>query len=185
LTEKVQLVASIPEIHLGQADNARFNPQNVAKILRDWVNGRPLFEMAQEYYFQQTAGDDDKLTGFAQYLFGTVLGTATWGLGALEGMCLADQSEDIWKEVGYVPSLLFYGVRKREAVWLRMSGVPRVLSEGLSEIWSSEKQEPTSFEEIRTWVDSRSLDDWKRSIPTGTKLTPAQCQILWKAFSRG
>ncbi len=53
------------------------------------------------------------------------LAAASWGLGALETISLAGIPKEQWEDVGYVPAMVYFGVDRREAVWLRMAGVPR------------------------------------------------------------
>jgi hypothetical protein len=39
----------IPESSLGQDEGGRFNARRVAGIIRDWVNGKTIEEMASQY----------------------------------------------------------------------------------------------------------------------------------------
>jgi hypothetical protein len=43
--------------------------------------------------------------------------------------------EGALEQVGHIPSLIFYGVRSKEAALLRMAGVPRIAAEGLASHW--------------------------------------------------
>ena len=122
LTERINVIADIPEISLGQDKGGTFNAEHVAKILRDWVNGKTIEEMARSY---GEPGDDQnrQITLFSRYLF-SMLSRASWGMGALETVCMSGNEQTNWNEAGYVPSMIFFGVSQKEAIWFRMVGVP-------------------------------------------------------------
>jgi hypothetical protein len=80
--------------------------------------------------------------------------------------------------------MVFYGVTNKESLWMRMSGVPRTLSDGLGNTWRrTQNKEPDSYDEVRDWISQLPVDSWKESIPSGSKLTPSDCKILWQEFS--
>ncbi len=187
LTRRIDAIAQLPEMQLGAEEDAQFSPERVARILRDWVSGIPLETMARSYARVPKGEkfDSDRDTAnFSKYLFSALLGRASWGLGALEGICLAGASEEVWSRVGYVPSMVYFGVSKPEAVWLRMVGVPRVVAEGLGRVWKEQgRQEPTSFSDIREWVSD--LDDitWRKTIPQGSRLNTEDMRWIWREFA--
>ena len=79
--------------------------------------------------------------------------------------------------------MIFFGVRQKEAVWLRMVGVPRIVADGLAELWKAgKKAEPTSHDEIRDWVSGLEDESWKRALPTESNLRPEDMRLLWKQF---
>jgi hypothetical protein len=42
--------------------------------------------------------------------------------------------------------MLYFGVRRKGAVWLRMSSVPRPVAESLAQLWKKEERgEPANF----------------------------------------
>ena len=80
--------------------------------------------------------------------------------------------------------MIFYGVRRKEAIWLRMVGIPQIVADGLSDIWQrNSTQEPQSYDDIRIWVNNLSDAEWKNVIPSDTKLLPDDMRILWSEFS--
>jgi hypothetical protein len=185
LAGRIDMIGRLPEIRLGSGEHPPFSPERVASILRDWVNGANLQTLANRYFPSRGAEKpEDNLTKSNNYIFSKLVGLASWGLAALETVCLSKASDEEWARVGYIPSLVFYGVRSREAVWLRMVGVPRVLAESLGERWRHDNiGEPESYEKIRNWIGTLSLEQWQKVIPGGTPLKPYHCQILWKLFS--
>jgi hypothetical protein len=188
LTERIDAVASIPEIRLGVGQRQPFNARRIAEIIRDWVNGADLGELAKRYPLPTQQGEDDRgeaITRFSQYLFGALLGKASWGLGALEGLCLAGTSEaTAVGDEAYVPAMVFFGVRRKEAVWLRMVGVPRMVADGLGAIWETQRGgPPETYAEVRNWVNTLGDDQWRTVIPAGSPLTPDAARRVWTAFS--
>src|SRR3970040_920565 len=110
----------------------------LARIICDWVQGRPLTEMATAY-FSKTLGDDGESTGdgdpvaamtrCCRSVFGRLTQTASWGLAALQSLTLgvsfdAMSAED-QRVLRNLPARVYYGVNSDEAVALRLLGVPR------------------------------------------------------------
>lgn len=182
LTRQIEVIGSIPEIRLGYGTKPPFNPNLVANVLKDWVNGLPLYGIAERYKTKGEELSQKGLTEFSEYLF-RLIGIASWGVGALEELCLSDITDTQWQEVGHVPSMVFYGVKHKEAIWLRMVGVPRIIADGLAGVWKDTGTAvPSSFDEIRTWVDGLSDPNWAKAIPSGIDLTPEQCRRLWQTL---
>jgi replicative superfamily II helicase len=184
LTERVNIIADIPEISLGQDERGAFNARRVAAILRDWVNGKTIEEMARSY---GSANNDQnkQITDFSKYLF-SMLSRASWGMGALETVCLSGNERTNWNQVGYIPSMIFFGVPQKEAIWLRMVGVPRIVAGGLADLWKQRfSSEPESYDGIRNWVANLTDSEWKHALPTGTALTPNDMRLIWQSFSGG
>lgn len=184
LTSRIAALGELPEVRLGTGSDAPFSPRRVAAILRDWVAGVPLATLAERHGSKTEKDVEQRLSRFNGYLFGSLLGLATWGLGALEGVCLSGESDEVWQRVGHVPSMIFFGVRQREAVLMRMAGVPRLVAEGLGRHWAQQgRQAPSSYDEIRQWVSSLPADVWTRALPRSSKLRANDLQLLWKEFS--
>ena len=167
LRERIEAIADLPEVKLGQDEGYPFNARKVALILRDWVNGKTLAEMAQNYG-KPDPDPNRQVVDFSKYLF-SILSTVSWGIGALETVCLLGHEQSQLGDVGHIPSMIFFGVRQKEAIWLRMAGVPRIVANGLADIWQHQKAaEPKSYDAIRKWVASLADSDWKKeSFPLG------------------
>ncbi len=182
LRERIEAIADLPEIKLGQEEGYPFNAKRVALILRDWVNGKTLEEMAQKYG-KSSLAPNKQVVEFSKYLF-SMLGTVSWGIGALETVCLASNEQVYGGDIGYIPSMIFFGVRQKEAIWLRMAGVPRIVANGLAGVWKRRiANEPKSYHAIREWVADLSDSDWQQVIPPGTSLTPKDMRLIWQDFS--
>jgi hypothetical protein len=185
LTARVAAIASLPEIRLGQGKGQPFNPERVAAILRDWVSGETLDTLSRRHLLNPEETDPDRrVMNFTKYLFSTLIGRASWGFGALETVCLAGIESKEWEAVGHIPSMIFFGVRRKEAVWLRMVGVPRIVANGLADVWTQSRSgEPESYDDLRGWVNSLTDDQWNRAIPAGAPLRPSDARQLWSEFT--
>ena len=184
LRERIEAIADLPEIKLGQEEGFPFNAARVALILRDWVNGKTLEDMAEEYG-KRNSEPNKRIVEFSKYLF-SILSTASWGIGALETVCLTGDERSHVGDIGHIPSMIFFGVRQKEAIWLRMAGVPRIVANGLADVWKQKNaQEPKSYEGIREWVAGLSDSDWQKALPSGTTLTPKDMRLIWQDFTGG
>lgn len=184
LSARIKAIGDLPEIRLGQGTGGLFNPERVASILRDWVKGESLEYMASRYSILEESDLDKKVSQFSSYLFSELLGRASWGIGALEVVCRAGDDEASWDDAGHIPSMIFFGVRRKEAVWLRMVGVPRLVADGLATLWQrSSADDPSTYDSIRIWVDSLGDADWLQAIPANSSVTPTDMRLLWRRLA--
>lgn len=182
LTERIEIVADLPEIQLGRDERSIFNARRIAEIVRDWVNGVPLDTLA-ESYGNPSVDKNKRVAEFSHYLF-KLIGRASWGIGALEVACLGGNETVNRDTIGYIPSMIFFGVRQQEAILLRMIGVPRMVSSTLAHLWKQKAQhELDSYESVRSWITDLSDRDWQAVVPEGSALTPNDMRLIWKNFS--
>ena len=179
LTRRIEAIAELPEIRLGAGQHPPFNAQRVAAILRDWIRGDNLKDLTRRYLISSETDESRRIGEFSSYLFSQLIVRASWGLGALETVSLAGTSDTEMEEAGYVPSMTYFGVDRKEAVWLRMAGVPRVIANSAGELWRRTiVSEPGSFQEIRNWISDLSDNDWRQIIPSESELTPREIRSL-------
>lgn len=189
LQHRVELISSVPEMRLGDGlGTGPFDSMRAASILRDWVHGAKLGELADRYARPNPDGsqkpEETRLTEFSSYLFSTLLGNASWGLGALEGLCLSGTPNDQTEEARHIPSMIYFGVRSKEAVWLRMAGVPRTLAESAAQVWRSNgKGQPESFGEVRKWISELSASEWRAAMPSHSSISVSSMQRVWRELS--
>lgn len=187
LARRIAAIANLPEIQLGRDTDYTFSAEQMASILRDWVNGVSLSTMAQQYSTVET-DPDVRIMNFSRYLFSKLLSRVAWGIGALETVCLSGSSvHNVYEGPGttsYLPSMIFFGVKQQAAIWLRMVGVPRIVADKMALLWQqSNKGAPTSYEAIRYWVAELTDSDWLHVIPTASALTPRDMRLIWQDFA--
>lgn len=143
----------------------------LARIICDWVQGRPLTEMATEY-FSKKSGDDEESTGdgdpvaamtrCCRSVFGRLTQTASWGLAALQSLTLGDSFDTMAAEdqrvLRNLPARVYYGVNSDEAVALRLLGVPRTAAAPLAKSLGVGASEPLN--EVRAKLRAANVNTW-------------------------
>jgi len=147
---------------------SRPDGNTLARIICDWVQGRPLTEMAAEYFTQGDGGTDsiDAMTRCCQSIFGRLTQTASWGLAALQSLTLGDlfetMTEEERKTLKNLPARVYYGVNSDEALALRLLGVPRMAAAPLAQALGIRGSEPLN--EIRARLRNSNIDTWQRAL---------------------
>lgn len=143
----------------------------LARIVRDWVNGASLPDMAATYFSTDARGNEREptaaLTECCRNLFGRLAQTASWGLAALQTMTFGDEferlSETEQQSLRNLPARVFYGVGDDASIALRLLGVPRqaagAMSQGMAELIQGQ---PLS--QVRAELARGDGASWKRSM---------------------
>ncbi|HCE46770.1 MAG TPA: hypothetical protein DET40_24750 [Lentisphaeria bacterium] len=175
LSEKIKVIARLRETQLGtDSRKNEFNPEAVARVLIGWVKGEQLFDISSSHPAFANKDDADRINDFVKYI-NSARFKASWGLGALEGIINASES-DI-KENSYIPSFVYFGVDTKEALLMRMAGIPRRLAKPMSQIISNEKS--ISLSQIRKRINGLTGNDWDSIAPKDSKLSGQE----WKRIS--
>lgn len=138
------------------------NGEKLALIVKDWVNGIPVSEIARRYFTNENDNITKAMTRCGQNLFGKLTQTAAWGLGALLSITGSGLSEEQLKSLNNLPSRVYYGVNDDAAIALRLLGVPRTAAMPLATSMGSIVSE--SLPIVRTRL--RSMDDgiWQQAL---------------------
>jgi hypothetical protein len=156
LTSAIEILSEVPEFSLGLTDEpGGLNARRVAGILRDWVTGASLPELAGTWSPSPDAAES--LRNIGRYLFRELTGQMPWGLGALQLLTVGNA--DISEESRRIPAMAYYGVKSRGAVAMRMVGVPRAAAEGLGE----DAPEFSSFGAARAWARELQPSAWSNA----------------------
>ncbi len=146
----------------------------LARIVCDWVQGRPLTEMATAYFRQPVEEEGSEaeadpvaaMTKCCQSVFGRLTQTASWGLSALQSLTLGDAFEKLspmeQRSLRNLPARVYYGVNSDEAVALRLLGVPRTAAPALAKALGVQADE--SLHRVRGRLRSAPLDTWKIAL---------------------
>jgi hypothetical protein len=108
------------------------NGDKLALILKDWVGGCTLPEIAQRHFSKDGRDETEALTKCGQNLFGKLTQTAAWGLGALLSITGGDIPEEERQLLNNLASRVYYGVSDENAIALRLLGIPRMAAEPLA-----------------------------------------------------
>ena len=134
----------------------RPNGDLLARIICDWVQGRPLTEMATMYFAKKAEGENATgetdavraMTQCCQSVFGRLTQTASWGLAALQSLTIGDAFERLstneQQTLRNLPARVYYGVNSDEAIALRLLGVPRTAATPLATALRIGATEPLS-----------------------------------------
>ena len=147
----------------------------LARIICDWVQGRPLTEMAMEY-FSKKSGDGEESTGdgdpvaamtrCCRSVFGRLTQTASWGLAALQSLTIGDAFDTMSAEdqrvLRNLPARVYYGVNSDEAVALRLLGVPRTAATPLAKTLGVGASEPLN--DVRAKLRAAKVKTWSTAL---------------------
>lgn len=143
----------------------------LSRIICDWVQGRPLTEMAREYFAKEGAEDAaldpvDAMTRCCRSVFGRLTQTASWGLAALQVLTLGDTfeslSESDQRTLRNLPARVYYGVDSDEAVALRLLAVPRTAATPLAKTLGVTASE--SLHTVRGRLRAASPATWTSAL---------------------
>lgn len=145
----------------------------LARMVADWVQGKSLRDMAQDYFKPEdgSAADPvDAMTKCCQSVFGRLTQTAAWGLAALQALTFRDRFDTLPADEQLVlrnlPARVYYGVNSDEAIALRLMGVPRQAAQSLATEMRVTTAESSSA--IRARLRSGGVAPWVRALgPVG------------------
>jgi hypothetical protein len=138
------------------------NGDKLALILKDWVGGCTLPEIAQRHFSKDGRDDTEALTKCGQNLFGKLTQTAAWGLGALLSITGGEIPEEERQLLNNLASRVYYGVSDEDAIALRLLGIPRMAAEPLASQMRASGHRPLN--EIRNALRSSDPAFWTRAL---------------------
>ena len=118
--------------------------EKLALIVKDWVNGVSVPDIANRYFMNKEGDTMKALTNCGRNLFGKLTQTASWGLGALLSITGSGLTEEQFKELSNLPSRVYYGVNEDSAIALRLLGVPRTAAIPLAHAMGNILEQPLS-----------------------------------------
>lgn len=143
----------------------------LARIVRSWVNGASLPEIAEEYFAIDASGgvveSTKALTNCCKNIFGRLTQTASWGLAALQTLNIGDAFDKLTEmeqqTLRNLPARVFYGVNTDEAIALRLLGVPRGAAQPLVRmLGDTVLKMPLS--QLRTNLSQKDVDIWSQAM---------------------
>ena len=104
-------------------------------------------------------------------------------MGALSTICLSGNETDDVGDVGFVPAMLFFGVKSPQAGWMRAAGAPRLVAEQPGGLWQlAGREEPQNYDGVRTWITKLNDDEWASVIPAKSSLSAQSLREVWEAL---
>ena len=174
LQKMIGVLLQVPELRKSLEDvtgGQRPDGDTLARILCDWVQGRPLAEMAAEY-FAVGSGESSgasgqsnsvkSMTRCCKSIFGRLTQTASWGLAAMQSLTVGESLDslpaDQQRTLRNLPARAYYGVNSDEAISLRLLGVPRTAATPLAQQLGVNANEP--LHEVRTRLRESGMEPW-------------------------
>lgn len=140
------------------------NGDKLALILKDWVSGCTLPDIAQRHFSKDGRDATEALTACGQNLFGRLTQTAAWGLGALLSITGGDIPEEERQLLNNLASRVYYGVSDENAIALRLLGIPRMAAEPLASHMRTNGHRPLA--EVRNALRSSDVAFWTGALGT-------------------
>ncbi len=134
----------------------------LALIVKDWVNGATVPEIASRYFKQEGDDDTKAMTVCGQNLFGRLTQTAAWGLGALLSITGSGLPEEKLRILSNLPSRVYYGVNDDAAIALRLLGVPRAAATRLAGGMGDVLGEPLT--KVRSHLREMDEAEWRQAL---------------------
>jgi len=136
--------------------------QKLSLIVKDWVNGIPLRDIATRHFMASGDSMTKAMTKCGQNLFGRLTQTASWGLGALLSITGSGLSEEELKQLSNLPSRVYYGVNNDSAIALRLLGISRMAATPLANNLGNVLDRPLA--EVREQLKGMDENNWKRAL---------------------
>jgi hypothetical protein len=134
----------------------------LAEIVKDWVGGKSLPEIAAIHFQRDGDTPVTAITRCGQNLFGKLTQTASWGLGALLSITASTLPDDEFKRLSNLPSRVFYGVNSDEAIAMRLLGIPRTAAAPLASHCGKTINQP--LPKLRETLVNLTEADWKTAV---------------------
>lgn len=175
LRDAIGVLLQVPELHeqlVQRLEPSEASGDFLARVIKDWVAGRNLVDLANAYFGTTADGRSrnvtTSLTVCCQRLFGSILPAVSWGLSALQALHAGQLSSESELELDSrdLSSYVYYGVKTRNAVALRLFGVPRGAAPSLATHLSSAggDEAGNSTRDLRGALASSTENDWKNAM---------------------
>lgn len=166
LQKMIGVLIRIPELRDNFEDiKGKTNTQDgntISLVIKDWVNGKSIEDIAENYFKTETMDMDEAITKCGQSLYGKITQTASWGLSALLSTTAFELEEEEFKELSNLPARVYYGVNSDDAMMLRLIGIPRIASNELSKELINIKNESVS--NVRQALRNNGQEPWERAM---------------------
>ncbi len=165
LRKMMGILLDVPELRENLKEvTGKSNPDGgkLALILKDWVNGNSIPDIAQLHFSKENREAEVALTKCGQNLFGRLTQTAAWGMGALLSITGGDMPEEERQALNNIASKIYYGVSDDEAIALRLLGVPRSAANPMAAQLKGINQRP--LVDVRQELRSQDTSVWNKAL---------------------
>jgi hypothetical protein len=173
LSRILGILFEVPELreNLTSVINPGHDSERLANLVRDWVNGVSLQDIAQSYFNIDARGQaidpTNAMTACCRSIFGRLTQTTSWGLAALQTMTFRERFDNLslseQQALRNLPARVFYGVNSDDAIALRLLGVPRSAAEPLASTLRNEIRENT-LPQLRSIMTKMPEKTWSDAL---------------------
>jgi len=165
LKQMMGVLLQVPELRENLKDalgKGKQDGEKLALVIKDWVNGVSLIEIARQHFATSDGDKTTELTRCGQGLFGKLAQTASWGLGALLAITGSELPEEELQQLSNLPSRVFYGVNSDAAMALRLLGIPRTAAPPLAKALQVKPE--NSLPDLRAHLLTLGPSDWEKAM---------------------
>ena len=162
----------------------------ISNITRDWVNGKGLEDIAQEYFpRERDENGTGALTDACKAIYRAIVNGGTWGVSALSRMSEVDFDnlpESERRRINALPAMIYHGVCTEDAVLMRMNGAPRSAAEALGGLYreiTGEDEGRYSVSRARNFLRELSDQEWNHVRPPDAALSNSDYKRVWEILS--
>lgn len=158
----IEALQWLPELDLAIGfGSGAMDVHSVARVVDGWIQGKEVKDLASLF-----PGDDitTQSRKAAQYLYGTISQTVSWGAHAyLRGWMMGKADDEMSIQDRMLPSYIQYGVNTPEAAVASLLGVPRAFTRAIAERYRDEtgaELMPEQAAEFKNYVETLEARSW-------------------------
>ncbi|UIY40815.1 DEAD/DEAH box helicase [Methylobacterium radiotolerans] len=185
LRHLVDALAKLPELSLGiEQGSGVMNIQVVADVVHRWINGASVEELASIF---PGSTEEARIRDAGTYVHGKISQTVSWGAHAyLRSRSMIAKGPDAEDTALMLPSYIQYGVNTPEAVLAVLLGIPRAVSAGVAEAYTSKfgKVSPQDTRKFRSFMTASDDDFWESAIiksKMAGRVRAEDLRAVWRA----
>ena len=186
------IMLKVPQLskQLQEVGGDGFDHSHLSNITNDWVNGKSLEEIAQNYFsIEGEPSSTESFTNACKAIYRAIVNNGTWGVSALShfsGFDFDAMTETEKRRINAIPAMIYHGVNTEEAVLMRMNSAPRSIAENLGSIFRENITEETdrlSIGKAKTFLKEISTKEWDQARPSNSALNAEGYQRIWQVLS--
>jgi hypothetical protein len=187
LATLVGKMLSIPELGI-EAPRGE-GSDSLAQVLRLWVGGRSIREIADSI-FREDRELSERLTECCRLIFQRLAAPTSWGLAALQrlsGVDVDQLSEEQKEQFVTLPAMVYYGCDTVDGVLMRTLGVPRGVAVGMGEAFrrahGATGGEETRLARARSWLREAGVEVWEEARLARHALSGRDYRNVWRVLN--
>jgi helicase len=167
LSPIIKIIAKIPEMQLYITGEGRLQPDQIAKIVISWVDGKSIRHIADEVKYEDV-DPEEFLEKCIQYINSRFTTFLPWGMSLYQQLTKDEGTE----AADNLPSYIYYGVNSNDLVILSRLGLPRFAVRQVKNILNQKHPDlpliVDTMDDVKKKIRSINPDDYHFPIPSTT-----------------